>query len=340
VKLWLTDLTPSQIAERLSLKPFQGRQIFRWIHRRRVFDFDAMTDLSLALRQRLEETCTARQLTLAQMGESGRTPTKKALFRLADGETVEAVFLQDRDRVTLCVSCQVGCPLGCAFCATGHGGYKRNLRPGEIVEQVLLLLAGVDIQGRTPNVVFMGMGEPFLNYDAVVQSIRLLMDKQGLGIGARKITVSTVGEVAGIYRFAKEGWQVRLAVSLHAANDRLRSRLVPLNRKYPLDKLMESVRHYVKVTGRHVSFEWVLLKDVNDSAEHAQELVGLLDGLDATVNLIVYNRVGELPYESPNPQTCKAFLQALVHRGIKATLRQERGQDIDAACGQLRLRNG
>ena len=340
MKLWLTDLTPSQIAERLSLKPFQGRQIFRWIHRRRVFDFDAMTDLSLALRQRLEETCTARQLTLAQMGESGRTPTKKALFRLADGETVEAVFLQDRDRVTLCVSCQVGCPLGCAFCATGHGGYKRNLRPGEIVEQVLLLLAGVDIQGRTPNVVFMGMGEPFLNYDAVVQSIRLLMDKQGLGIGARKITVSTVGEVAGIYRFAKEGWQVRLAVSLHAANDRLRSRLVPLNRKYPLDKLMESVRHYVKVTGRHVSFEWVLLKDVNDSAEHAQELVGLLDGLDATVNLIVYNRVGELPYESPNPQTCKAFLQALVHRGIKATLRQERGQDIDAACGQLRLRNG
>lgn len=309
------------------------------MHSKQVFDFAAMTDLSKALRERLLAECQAGALALDTVQHSKHAQgTRKALLRLTDGETVETVLIRDGDRRTICLSSQVGCAVKCSFCATGLSGFTRNLTPGEIVEQALYLLAGEDLEGRTPNIVYMGMGEPFRNYGAVVQSIRLLMCKDGLGIGARKITVSTAGDVPGIERFAHEPWQVRLSVSLHAANDPLRDELVPLNRKYPLDRLMEAVRTYQNVTGRQVTFEWALLDGVNDSIEDAEELVRLARGTQASVNLIPYNPVAGLGYKAPAMGRCQAFRDRLIQRGMQATLRRERGQDIDAACGQLRRR--
>jgi len=335
----LTEFSAAEIAGELELKPFQGRQVFRWLHKKRVFDFDAMTDLSKDLRQRLKDTAQPAQLAVAQMVKSGQSRgTRKAVFTLTDGETVEAVLIRDRDRRTVCLSTQVGCPLNCAFCATGASGFTRDLTPGEMVEQALHLLAGESIEERTPNIVYMGMGEPFRNYDAVMRSIELLMSKEGLGIGARKITVSTAGDVPGINRFAKEKRQVRLSISLHAADDALRSELVPLNRTYPLDALRKAVQDYVDTTGRQVTLEWVLLRNVNDSVRHARELMRFLKGIKATVNLIPYNPVPDLRYHAPEPEACQAFLDALTQGGVNCTLRRERGQDIDAACGQLRRR--
>ncbi len=337
MKINLTDLSPEQIAEALGLKPFQGKQIYHWLHAKQVFDFSQMTDLSKELRRQLADTCAASQVELSAVSASRESPgTRKVLFRLADGEMIEAVLIRDGKRRTICVSTQVGCPVKCAFCATGLSGFQRNLSPGEIVEQVLYLLRDEKRDGRTPNIVYMGMGEPFLNYDATMASIRLLMRKEGLGVGARKITVSTAGVVPGIRRFAQENWQVRLSISLHAGNDSLRSELVPLNRKYPLSSLLAAVRDYVERTGRQVTFEWVLLDGVNDSARDAAELADRVGRLSATVNLIPYNHVAGLSYQpSPLPRA-RAFQEELAKRGIRSTLRIERGGDIDAACGQLR----
>jgi len=331
----LTDLLPEDIATALNLKPFQGRQVFRWLYGKQACDFDVMTDLSKPLREMLRARCVPCQLEAIQTQESPGG-TRKMLFRLRDGETVESVFLRDRDRVTLCVSTQVGCPIKCLFCATGRSGFARNLTPGEIAEQALRLIENADLEGRSPNIVYMGMGEPFRNYDAVVKSVRLLMRPDGLGVGARRITVSTAGDIPGIRRFAAEPWQVRLAVSLHAANDELRSELVPLNRKYPLRPLMATVRDYMAATGRQVSFEYVLLDGVNDSVEQARELTRLLRGINGIVNLIAYNEVAGVEFSAPSRAVCETFKKVLEDAGVKVTLRQERGGDIDAACGQLR----
>lgn len=340
MKTILTNLDPAEIAEALHLKPFQGKQIFRWMHQKSVFDFDRMTDLAKDLRTRLKESCTAGQLHLAGVSSSPRaTGTKKALFKLADGETVESVLIREKDRTTVCVSTQVGCAVKCSFCATGHSGYTRNLTPGEIVEQALYLLADENMGERTPNIVYMGMGEPFRNYEATVRSVRLLMSPDGLGIGARRITVSTAGEVKGIERFANEDWQVRLSVSLHAANDEKRSELVPLNKKFPLAQLKEAIRTYVDKTGRQITFEWTLLDGVNDSPQDARELAALAHSLKAHVNLIPYNPVAGLGYTPPPRERCESFRDALMNAGVSATLRREKGQDIDAACGQLRRRH-
>ncbi len=337
MKISLTELSAAEIAERLELKPFQGKQLFRWIHEKKVFDFALMSDLSKELRTRLEETCTARQLDLHHMSASPRAAgTKKALFKLADGETVESVLIREKDRTTLCLSTQVGCAVKCSFCATGHSGYTRNLNAGEIVEQALYLLKDENLEGRSPNIVYMGMGEPFRNYDATMRSIRLLMAPEGLGIGARKITVSTVGEVKGIERFAGEDWQVRLSVSLHAANDEKRSELIPLNRKYSISQLMRSIQDYTDKTGRQITFEWTLLDGVNDSIKDAEELTILASKVQAHVNLIPYNPVHGLGYTPPPRARCEAFRDVLLRAGVSATLRKEKGQDINAACGQLR----
>lgn len=332
----LSDLDPAEISGVLDIPLFQGRQIFRWLHVKQVFSFPEMTDLSKALRERLTTGFRASHLRLQGVEKSPRTGTKKVLLELVDGETVESVYIRDRDRVTLCLSSQVGCALQCTFCATGLAGYRRNLSPGEIVEQALFLLAGEVLEGRTPNIVYMGMGEPFRNYDAVVKSIRLLMCKDGIGIGARRITVSTAGEIKEIARFAQEDWQVRLSVSLHAANDELRSQLVPLNRKYPLAKLREAIQQYQAATDRQITFEWTLLKGVNDRSEDAAELAEFMRGLKASVNLIPWNPVPGIAYEAPGRMRAEAFRDALLRKGLQATLRQEKGQDIEAACGQLR----
>ena len=336
----VTNLLPEEISEALALKVYQGRQLFRWIHAKQVFDLDAMTDLSKQMRQDLRSRVFLPQIRPMEVLRSCETgdKTQKCLFGLADGETVESVAIPERDRLTLCLSSQVGCALNCAFCATGQAGFRRNLSAGEIVEQALYLLRDSDRGGRTPNIVFMGMGEPFRNYDAVAKAIRILMRKDGLNIGARKVTVSTVGDVPGIERFAAEKWQVRLSISLHAANDALRSKLVPLNRTYPLAQLLDAARGYCQKTGRQLTFEWALMRGVNDSVRDARELVALMPGLKAAVNLIPYNRVEGLPYEPSTPEACRAFQSVVESAGIKATLRRERGGDIDAACGQLRTR--
>jgi len=339
-KLRLADLQPAEISARLGLPAFQGRQLFRWIHAKQVWDFEAMTDLPKALRQRLAAECEPHGLELVEMQTCARTGTKKALLRLGDGETIECVLIRDRDRTTLCVSSQVGCALQCDFCATGLAGFTRNLTPGEIAAQALFLLKDEQLGERTPNIVYMGMGEPMRNYANVASSIRLLMNPEGLGIGARKITVSTAGEIKRIEDLAREDWQVRLSVSLHAANNELRSRLVPLNRKYPLERLHETLRSYQAISGRQLTFEWTLLRDVNDQPQHARELIEYCRGLRVSVNLIPWNPVEDLPYETSPRQQCVTFAEMLNKRGIKATLRQERGQDIDAACGQLRRTKG
>ncbi|MFP6582389.1 MAG: 23S rRNA (adenine(2503)-C(2))-methyltransferase RlmN [Candidatus Hydrogenedentota bacterium] len=336
-RTYLSELFPEEIATALSLKPFQGRQVFQWIHQKKVFDVDEMTNLSKVLRAELKENYGVNRLEPYRFSESAETETKKALLKLADGETVETVFIPAKDRLTLCVSSQVGCAVKCTFCATGLSGYARNLTTGEIVEQALYFLAGGEIdESRNPNIVYMGMGEPFHNYDAVVKSIRLLMHEEGLNLGARRITVSTAGEVKGIERFAKEDWQVRLSVSLHAANDELRNELVPLNRKYNLERLMDAIDVYVAETGRQMTFEWTLLEGVNDSLDTADELIRLVGDMKSHVNLIPYNPVEGLSYAPPHPSVCRAFKNRLEKHGVTATLRLERGQDIDAACGQLR----
>lgn len=332
----LAGLMPDEMATAFDLPAFRGNQLFEWIQRRKVFDFDAMTNLSKDLRGQLRERAVTTALEPVHVNASEVSGTKKSLFRLVDGETVESVLLRDRERTTLCISSQVGCPLRCSFCATGLSGYTRNLEPGEIVGQALHLLAGVEMGERTPNIVYMGMGEPFRNYDNVIRSIHILMHPKGLGIGARKITVSTAGEVPGILQFAREPWQVRLSVSLHAATNEKRDVLVPLNKRYPLDKLLRAVEEYVSVSGRQMTFEWTLLAGVNDSPQDAEQLIELAKPLKAFVNLIPYNPVAGLPYRAPELDRCEVFAATLQNAGVQATLRKERGQDIDAACGQLR----
>jgi 23S rRNA (adenine2503-C2)-methyltransferase len=332
-------MTPEALAAALHLKPFQGRQVFRWIHQKQVLEFERMTDLSKALRERLAAEYRLAPLRLVQMQASDATSTRKALLELPDGETVEAVMIPARDRVTLCLSTQVGCPIKCSFCATGLSGYARNLRPGEIVAQALFLLQDFDLGGRTPNIVFMGMGEPFRNYDATMAAIRLLMHPLGLGIGARRITVSTAGDVPGIEKFAHEDWQVRLSVSLHAANDALRDELVPLNRRYDLARLRDAVDVYLVRTGRQVTFEWTLLAGVNDTDEAVRELIDYIGGRPVHVNLIPFNPVAGTGYQPPGKKRAEAFRGTLERAGVSATLRLERGQDISAACGQLRRKS-
>ncbi len=336
----LTDLFPEEIAVALDLKPYQGQQVFRWLHQKRIFDIASMTDLSKALRERLAASAIPRQADVAAVRESTETGTKKVLLRLLDAETVETVLIRSGERTTLCVSSQVGCAVKCAFCATGQSGFVRNLSAGEIVEQALHLLREEHLGDRTPNIVVMGMGEPFQNYDAVLKAVRLFMREEGLGIGARKITISTVGHVPGIRRLAEEDLQIRLAVSLHAATDEKRARLVPMNRKHGLDELMTAVREYVDRTGRQVSFEWTLLGGVNDSPEDAKELAALIRALRASVNVIPWNPVEGAGFRPPSEAACRAFMAELDRASITATLRQEKGGDIQAACGQLRLGHG
>jgi 23S rRNA (adenine2503-C2)-methyltransferase len=333
----LTNLFPEEITEVLGLETFQGRQIFSWIHGKQVFDPWQMTDLAKRLRQRLVEETVPSQTVLLRLEESAISGTQKALLGLTDEQTVESVRIPGGERrITICVSSQVGCPLKCSFCATGLAGFVRNLQPGEIVEQVLHFVRREKDKENHPNIVFMGMGEPFRNYENVVRAIRLLMHPLGLHIGARKITVSTAGEVGGILKFAHENWQVRLSISLHAANNTLRNRLVPLNRRYPLERLRAAVDEYIQITGRQVTFEWTLLEGVNDRIQDVEELSAFLEGLKATVNVIPWNPVTGIDYRPPSPERVRTFTEALNDRGIKTTVRVEKGQDIEAACGQLR----
>ena len=322
---------------------FRARQLWRWLYVHLADDFAVMTDLPAALRQRLAREATCRALTLREEKVAPDGLTRKGLFELVDGERIEAVLMLYHERASVCVSTQVGCAIGCPFCATGQGGFRRNLSSGEIVEQVLhfarrLRTSGRDWTGltRVTHVVFMGMGEPLSNYDATWAAVERLHDPEGFNLGARHMTLSTAGLVPGILRLAEERLPVNLAVSLHAADDELRDRLVPLNRRYPLDELFRALQVYVEKTHRRVSFEYVLIAGVNDSPEQAQRLAGRLRGFLGHVNLIPLNPIPDSDWQAPERPVVEAFREVLERAHIPVTVRLERGTEISAACGQLR----
>jgi 23S rRNA (adenine2503-C2)-methyltransferase len=342
-KVLLTDLAYDELQSWVAQQgepAFRARQIFEWVYRSLAPDFAAMTNLSLALRQKLADLAIVQSLTAVDSATSAEGLTTKALLKLRDGETIESVLMRYEGRQSVCISSQVGCALGCPFCATGQSGFQRNLSPGEIVEQVLYFARQLQTQDLpVTNVVLMGMGEPLANYDATWKAIRILNDARGFKLGARRFTISTAGMVPGIQRMAQEKLEVGLAVSLHAANDALRNRLVPLNKRYPLTEIIAACREYVEQTGRRVSFEYALIQGVNDDPQRARELVQLVRGLLCHVNLIPLNPTADCDYRPASRDRIMAFRRELNEAGIPNTVRLGRGMDIQAGCGQLRSRS-
>ena len=317
---------------------YRRRQIWTWLARG-VTDFAAMKDLPKALREALAAEFRATSLRSIAVSEADNGLTTKTLFELDGGHSVEAVVMRYTDRSTLCISSQAGCPIGCPFCATGKFPFGRNLKAHEIVEQALDAERVLVAEGRRlSHVVFMGMGEPMANYIAVVESVRRLADPDLLGISPRRIVVSTSGLIPRIVQLGEEGIPVTLAISLHAARDELRDVLVPINRKYPVRELVEAAQAYGERTGRRVSYEWVMLGDVNDSERDAKELGVLLKGKLAHVNLIPFNPVEDTPYRAPARSSIRAFKEMVAAQGLNVTVRDTRGREADAACGQLHER--
>lgn len=325
------------------LPAYRAGQIISAIYKRYIRTWDEISELPKTLREKLAVKFDISSLSVIKQ-QIAKDGTVKTLFKLWDGETVETALMLYTDgitkpRATVCVSSQVGCAVGCSFCATGQQGFKRNLRFGEITDQVLYMaryLKDRSGSGHITNIVYMGMGEPLANYDALIRSIDMITSPEAFGLGSRNITVSTAGMVPQIKQLAKDRPQIGLAVSLHAPDNVLRSRLVPLNEKYPLEVLIPACREYFNLTGRRVSFEYVLFGGVNDSLQQAQVLGDLLKGLNCHVNLIPANRTDSKVYKAPTQITVKKFKDCLTKSGITATIRQSRGQDIDAGCGQLR----
>ena len=317
-------------------KPFHAKQIFRWLYDKRVSDFDQMSDISKKMIAVFKEELTIDPLVLKEMQES-KDGTRKYLFELQDGCLIESVMMIFDYGYSACVSSQVGCNMGCSFCASGLLKKQRDLSPGEIVLQALAIQKDLDNYGkRLGNIVVMGTGEPFDNYDNVMKALSIINDPYGLEIGSRHISISTCGVVPGIRRFAKEDLQYNLAISLHAPNDELRNQLMPINRAYPLDVLMEALREYASVSNRRLTFEYLLLKGVNDSKNEVRQIKELLNGLNAYINLIPYNKVSEKDFETSSDENALRFYDLLKKAGVAVTLRQKKGEDIDAACGQLR----
>lgn len=319
-------------------KKYRGNQIFQWLYRKRVTSFDAMSDISQDMIETLKQEFCFPSFTIIsrQISKDG---TRKYLFGLSDGSSVETVLMLYHYGKSVCVTSQVGCNMGCTFCASGLLKKQRDLTSGEMVQQLLTVQKDLDAEGdRVSHIVVMGTGEPFDNYDAVMNFCRTVNHDRGLGIGARHITISTCGLVPKIKQFADEHVQFNLAISLHAPNDRLRTELMPVNRKYPLASLMEALRYYHETNNRRLSFEYILLKGKNDSAKHADQLAELTRGFDVFVNLIPYNQVDEHGYQTVDFKGAMQFYDMLMQRHVKCTLRQEHGADIDAACGQLRAK--
>jgi 23S rRNA (adenine2503-C2)-methyltransferase len=336
---------------------YRADQIAWWVYQRLATSFEEMTDLPQSLRQKLAEAATLSSLTPVDEKVSADGQTRKVLFRLDDGRTIESSLMlyapsdSSRERRTVCVSTQVGCTIDCPFCATGQQGFERNLRPGEIIEQILYFMRLVNAEqpvnkeqnlARRPvtNVVFMGMGEPLANYEAVWQTVVMLNSKNGLGLGARQITISTVGLVPQIKKLASESVHVELAISLHAANDELRNKLVPINKRYPLRQLIPACREYFENTGRRPTFEYALFQGVNDSLSHARELANLLKGLNCQVNLIGGNPTKCKDFAPSPRKKVLEFQKQLQESGVSSTVRVSKGIDIEAGCGQLRSRFG
>jgi 23S rRNA (adenine2503-C2)-methyltransferase len=321
---------------------YRSEQVLSWIYRKRVERFDQMSDLPEALRKSLRSSFSLRSLQCVRQTGSKDT-TRKFLFSLPDENLVESVLIpaspalygSTSDRRTLCISTQVGCAYGCKFCASGLNGWTRDLRAGEIVEQIVQVEAIT--AEKVNNLVFMGMGEPLANFSNVMQAIEIINAPWGLGIGARHITVSTSGLVPRIRQLAEQPLQVRLAISLHGATDDVRDQIMPINRRYNLASLMEACVYFTEKKKQRLTFEYILIENVNDQIQQAAALGALAVRLKAKVNLIPYNRVEGLPWMRPSSNRQHAFLRALERSGVDATIRREKGHDIDAACGQLRL---
>lgn len=333
------DLTLDQLGAALKEMgegAFRAVQIWEGLYRHGYAQFEQFSSLSKALRVKLAERFQVETLAAVDKQESSDGQTVKTLYRLADGNHIETILMGYRVRQSICISSQVGCALDCLFCATGQLGYKRNLTSGEIIEQVIQHVRHLDSEGKAlTNIVVMGMGEPFLNYDNVLSAIDRLNDPAGMGLGERRFTISTAGIVPGIRRFTEEKRQINLAVSLHAANDELRSAMMPINRKYPLLHLMDACRYYTETTKRRITFEWALIEGKNDTAKDAEELIKLTRRMIAHVNLIPLNPTPGTPMKGSSPKRVLAFKAMLDEAGLSCSVRLRRGVDIQAGCGQL-----
>ena len=337
----ILDLTPSELTDWIvarALPKFRAGQLRQWLFRRRATSFEQMSDLPKPMREQLaaEFRLFTAEVATHQVASDR---TEKLLLQLDDGQQIECVLMREPDRVTVCISTQVGCAMGCVFCASGMLGLKRNLSAGEIIEQVLRLQTLLAEDERITNIVVMGIGEPLANLPSLMKALDAFSSPESLGLGARHITVSTVGLPVKIREFARNGKQYNLAISLHAPIDSLRNKLVPVNSNIGVDAILAAADDFFAVTGRRVTFEYVLLAKVNDEPQHARQLATLLRGRCAHVNLIPMNGVSLLPYEEPAAPRTQQFVEILEAAGIPATVRKRKGADIDAACGQLRLKH-
>ncbi len=321
---------------KLEEKPFRAEQIFKWLFVDKVKSFNEMTNLSLNLREKLKQNYDICNFEIVRKLES-KDGTKKYLFGLNDGNAIESVLMEYHFGKTVCVSSQIGCKMGCKFCASTGIPFVRNLTSGEIVEQILAIEQ--DIEDKISNVVFMGIGEPFDNYDNVINAIKILNNQKGLNIGARHISISTSGVVPKIYRFADEKVQCTLSISLHSANNKTRSSMMPINNAYNIQELIKACKYYIEKTNKRISFEYALAKDNNDNQKDADELVELLQGMLCHVNLIPINKIENGKYIKSSNENIIKFRDYLNCKGITATIRRELGSDIEAACGQLRRKN-
>ena len=335
-------------------KPYRADQLVQWIYKKSAVSFDEMSDLPQGFRSKLQEAAVFFTLKPLEVKTSSDGQTRKVLFQLEDGQTLESTLMfydntnSHRERRTVCISTQVGCPMGCHFCATGQQGFVRNLRPGEILEQVLYFIHLIKTTMTTEdrelarkaitNVVLMGMGEPLANYENVKKAVHTLNSKHGVELGARQITLSTSGLAPQIRRLAEESLHLELAISLHAATDALRNRLMPINQKYPLAELIPACVYYLEKTGRRPTFEYALFEGINDSPENARETAQLLKGINCAVNIIVGNPTGSCEFRSSSLAQAQIFQKHLFAGGIFNTIRVSRGTDIEAGCGQLKSR--
>lgn len=334
----ILSMTRAEIADSFkenSIPAFRAKQVYEWLHKHAVLNYDEMTNLPLDLRGRLKEEypVIACSIKSSQTASDG---TVKILFSLPDGDYIECVIMKYKYGYSICVSTEVGCKMGCAFCASTIGGFKRRLTPGEMLSQ--LYLARGYIGDRISHIVLMGMGEPLDNYDNVLRFLKLVTDENGQNISMRNISLSTCGLVDRIYDLQKENLQLTLSVSLHAPNNNIRNKIMPVNNRYDIEELLDACRSYTKETSRRISFEYAMLSGVNDSDENALELARRLKGMLCHVNLIPVNEVEGSAFKPSSPKRVKAFAEILAKNGVNATVRRKLGSDIDASCGQLRLK--
>ena len=335
----LRDLTFEELENlivSLGEKKFRATQIFSWLHKG-VRSFDEMTNVSKTLKDKLSENHYVSSPEIVKKLESRLDKTKKYLFKLHDGNMVESVVMYYKHGITICVSSQVGCAMGCKFCASTIGGLVRSLTPGEILDQIIF--AQADIGERISNIVMMGIGEPLANFENVCRFLNIVNDEHGLNIGYRHISLSTCGIVPKINELAKLDIPITLSISLHACDDDVRSSIMPVNNTYNISELLGACRAYQKITGRRISFEYAIIKGVNDTDAHAAKLANLLKGILCHVNIIPVNKVEENSFEKPDPTRIQSFIKTIEKNGITATVRRKLGSDINASCGQLRKNN-